>query len=177
MDCVFDAFCLAAQREAEELIEKSDVLSVRALPPAPPSRFLLQFRVPYLRRTIRHTIEVAPGPVEAIVHFPADYLLGTTPQLWFRVISITTAGFVHPNVRDGVVCLGAQFTPGTPLRILIRTLYDLVTYHTMTLDERNAMDPEICRLLRADPQILHSLSAPPLTRRTHRVTIKEAGVR
>lgn len=177
MDRVFEAFCFAAQREAEALAAQSDVLTVRALPPEPTSRFVLQFRVPYLRRTKQQTINVAPGPVQAIVHFPADYLLGTTPQLWFRVAMITTPDFVHPNVRDGIVCLGSQFSPGTPFRIIIRELYGIVSFQTMTLDERNAMDPEICRLLRADPQILNALSAPSLTRRVHRVTIKEAGIR
>lgn len=177
MDRVFDAFCLAAQRDAETLTAQSDVLTVLALPPQPPSHFLVQFRVPYLRRTPRNTIDIAPGPVEAVVHFPADYLLGTTPQLWFRVAMITTPDFVHPNVREGVVCLGAQFNPGTSLRVLIRALYDLVSYQTMTLDERNAMDAETCRAIRADPHILSSLPPPSLTRRTHRVTIHEAGIR
>lgn len=177
MDRVFDAFCRQAQRDAEALTAESEMLTVQTLPPLPSSRFVLTFRAPYLRRTARQTIEVAPGPVEATVHFPADYLLGTTPQLWFRVATITTADFVHPNVRDGVVCLGAQFTPGTPLRILIRALYDIVSYQTMTLDERNALDAEVCRALRANPHLLSSLSAPPLTRRRHRVTVTEAGGR
>lgn len=175
MDRVFEAFCFAAQREANALTAQSDVLTVRACPPEPPSRFLVQFRVPYLRRTAHHTIEVAPGPVEGAIHFPADYLLGTTPQLWFRVATITTADFVHPNVRDGIVCLGAQFNPGTPFRILVRALYDLVSYQMLSLDERNALDAEACRILRANPQLLQTLSAPPLTRRTHRITLKKVG--
>jgi hypothetical protein len=175
MDHVFDAFCRAAAREAETLTAQSDVLSIQALPPEPPSRFLVQFRVPYLQRTPHNTIEVAPGPVTGKVYFPADYLLGTTPRLWFRVATITTPDFVHPNVGYGTVCLGAQFNPGTPLRVLVRQLYDLVTYNLMSLDERNAMDANACRIIRANPHLVRSLSAPPLTRRTHRVTINEAG--
>ena len=177
MDRVFDAFCLAAQREADALTAQSDVLTVTALPPEPPSRFLLQFRVPYLRRTPRNTFDIAPGPVSAAIHFPADYLLGTTPNLWFRIVQVLTDDFAHPNVRQGVLCLGSQFHPGTPFRALVRTLYDLLTYQLMTLDERNALDADVCRAIRATPHLLDPLSAPPLIRRSHRLTLKEAGIR
>jgi hypothetical protein len=186
MDRVFEAFCLAAQREADTLTAQSDVLTVLTLPPQPSSRFLVQLRVPhFLRRKPDRTIELAPGPVEAGIRFPADYLMHSrqqdnhwsAPHLQAGVVTILTPQFVHPNVREGVVCLGAQFNPGTPLRVLIRQLYDLVTYNLMTLDERNAMDGEVCRAIRANPHWLSSLSAPPLTRRTHRVTLNEAGTR
>jgi hypothetical protein len=173
MDRVFDAFCLAAAGEAEALAAQSDVLTITALPPLPPSRFLLRFALPYLRRRPDRTINCAPGPILAVICFPADYLLGSDPLLWMRVVRIDNPDLVHPNVREGIVCLGAQFSPGTPFRVLARTVYDLLTYQLMTLDERNALDPEACRALRASPELLARLSAPPLTRRSHRVAVKE----
>jgi hypothetical protein len=175
MDHVFDAFCRAAAREAETLAAQSDVLAIVPLPPMPPSRFLLRFAIPYLRRRPDSTIEPAPGPILAGIRFPADYLLGTDPHLWMRVVSIETPALIHPNVREGVACLGAQFAPGTPFRVLVRAVYDLLTYQLMTLDEQNALDPEACRALRAAPDLFTHLSAPPLTRRTHRITVNKAG--
>ena len=177
MDPVFDAFCRAAWNEAQVMAAESDILSVSPLPPLPPSRFLLRFDVPYLRRRSDRTIEQAPGPVFAAVLFPADYVRGGDPMLSMRIAHVVTSDLVHPNVFQGAVCLGAQFNPGTPFRVLARALYDLLTFQLMTLNEPDAMDRDACRAIRSNPDLLPRRPAPPLTRRTYRVVTKEVDAR
>jgi hypothetical protein len=75
-------------------------------------------------------------------------------------------------VRGGVVCLGSAFAPGTPITALLWELYDICSYQNVTLDERNAMNPEACRLLREHPELLARLKPAPFLRRQHRMQIK-----
>jgi hypothetical protein len=119
-------------------------------------------------------VDLAPGPVLTALHFPKDYLRSFDPRLPFKVVSILTRDFVHPNVAVPTVCLGSGLAPGTPIRALLTALHEIVTYRNVSLDERNAMNPEACRLLRQHPQLLDGLDRPPLrsSRPRPRVTVR-----
>jgi hypothetical protein len=55
-------------------------------------------------------------------------------------------------------------------------LFEIVTYRNCTVDERNALNPEACRLVREYPSLLTKLGRPPLFRsnRAHRKTATKA---
>ncbi len=170
-DQVFLAFLHNTLIQALALAEVSEILHIFPLPPLPPSRYLCVFQLPYLRRLPSGVVDVAAGPVQAGVSFPEDYLYAADPHLYLKVASMLTQDFVHPNVRGSAICLGAAFAPGTPIRALIWELYDILAYRNVTLDERNALNPEACRLLRAHPNLLDRLEVRPLRRRAKSVPI------
>lgn len=167
---VFKRFLESNQKAALALSAVSEVLNVVPMPPFPAMTYLAEFRVRHLRRMDSGRVEVADGPVVAKLQFPADYLCSTDPQLPMKVVSILSPpNFVHPNVAFGSVCLGYRFAPGTRLELLLRELYEIVSYQNYTLDESNAMDAEACRLLRAHPELLDELQPKPLVPRRRRV--------
>jgi hypothetical protein len=170
-DRVYLAFLQNTLVQTLALAEESDVLRVLPLPPLPPSRYLCEFQLPYLRRLPSGVVEVAPGPVQAGVSFPGNYLSAADPHLPLKVAAMLTQDFVHPNVHGSVICLGSAFAPGTPFRVLVWELYDILAYRNVTLDERNALNPEACRLLRAHPNLLDRLEVRPLRRRAKSVPI------
>jgi hypothetical protein len=175
MDPILSAFLENTLREAGDIAEKSDVLNLVPLPPLPPSAYLCEFAVPYLRRLASGLVEVAPGPVQIVINFPDDYLRSTDPRLFLKVASVLTPDLIHPNLYGTAVCLGSAFAPGTPITALLWELFDIVSYQNVTLDERNALNPEACRLLRAHRRLLAQLHPQPFLRRTHmlQITVRE----
>lgn len=172
-DAVFYRFLENTFTEAMELMQKSDILRVSPIPPLPPSTYLFEFNLPFfLRRLPSGVVEPAAGPVLSILHFPGDYLRSTDSHLYLKVASILTTDFTHPNVDRGVVCLGSQFGPGTPITTLLWEMYDIISYQNVTLDERNALNPEACRLLREHGKLLDQLERKPFMRRKGKMQIK-----
>src|SRR5262249_57962765 len=102
--------------EAAALQRRSDVVALEGLPPHPSSRYVCNFRVSGLRRSVDGTIAIDPGPIVCAIRFPTDYLRCVDQLLFMRVAAVLTPGFVHPNVYDGIVCLGAAFAAGAPRR-------------------------------------------------------------
>jgi hypothetical protein len=155
------------------LAEKSDVLRITPLPPFPPCGYVCEFDVAHLRRLPEGVVEISAGPVVAAVLFPEDYLHSTDPRLYLKVASvIEPLNLVHPNINGYAVCLGSAFAPGTPITALLWELYDIVSYQNVTLDERNAMNPEACRLLREHAELLARLRSEPFLRRQHKIRMR-----
>jgi hypothetical protein len=175
VDPVLAAFLENTFAEVMALAETSDVLRIIPVPPRPHSSYVCEFLVPYLRRLPSGVVEVAPGPVLAGLHFPEDYLRSADPRLPLKVASVLTADFTHPNVWGAAVCLGSAFAPGTSITALLWELYDILTYRNITLDERNAVNPEACRLLREHTHLLARLTARPLVRKKRTIRIRIAG--
>jgi hypothetical protein len=148
---------------AQTLQAQSNVMGLRPSGRYPYSVYQLSFAIPYLSLSASGIVEVAPGPVNASIHFPADYLHSGDRMLSTRVVTVETAGFVHPNVR-GAVCLGSAFQPGTPVRTLISALYSVLTYQVFTTDERNALNPLACRLVREHRHLIEGFGWAPLLR-------------
>jgi hypothetical protein len=173
MDAIYLHFLENTFAEAQALVSKSDVLHLTALPPHPPASYLAEFRVDYLMRKPSGTVARAHGSVLTALHFPEDYLRSTDPRLSMKVASLLgPPWFVHPNVRSGVICLGAAFAPGTGIGLLLREIYEIVSYSCYTLVETNSLDPEACRLLRANPEILASFHPAPFIRRDQKLQIR-----
>ena len=164
MDRVYEMFLENTAANVEELRQKSDVVEVTAIPPFPASTYVCTFRVPHLCRLPVGTVAPQPGPVVCVIRFPEDYVRSVDPHLFMNVARIQTPGFLHPNVTGGRVCLGKAFKPGTPLVAVVWQLFEMVTYRNCTVDERNALNPEACRLVREHPSLVAQLGRPRLFR-------------
>jgi hypothetical protein len=164
MDYVFESFLENTADDAAGLQRKSELVILEPVSPLPPSRYRCTFQVPYLRRLPSGIVELDPGPVRCGIFFPEDYLRSVDPKLFMKVASIGNPDFLHPNVLFGSVCLGSRFAPGTPIDALIWELFEIVTYRNCTVDERNALNPEACRLVREYPLLLDKLGRPSLFR-------------
>jgi len=94
-----------------------------------------------------------------------------------KVVSALTTDTLHPNISDGVVCLGVDFAAGTSLDWLARQLHSIASYENFTLNERVSLNPLACRLLRECPQIVERLPRRPLIPRSARlaIAVKEIG--
>ena len=174
MDQIFLAFLENTAADAAELQQKSDLLTLRGIPPMPASKYECCFRVPYLRRMPTGIVVMDPGPVHFTITFPNNYLRSTDPSLGMRVAFIASPGFLHPNVLSGAVCLGGQFAPGTPIEALAWELFEIVTYRNCTLD--HALNQEACRLIREYPSLLEAMGRPSLRRsdRSVHVSVRPA---
>jgi len=173
VDQVYRKFLENTWEDARDMNSRSGVLRLEPELHSPPARYCCAFEVPYLRRLPSGTVEIAPGPVAAFVNFPPDYLYSTDPHLYMRIAAMLTPDFLHPNVgAHGAICLGASFTGGTPLNALIWELFEIVTYRNRNVDERNALAPEACRLIRANDALLEKLAAPPLFRKTGHLKVQ-----
>lgn len=171
MDHIFQAFLKHTAEDTAELQRKTDVVILEPLPPFPPSRYRCTFLVPYLRRLPSGTVDIDVGPVLCEISFPEDYLRSTDPKLFMKIASILNPDFLHPNVLLGSVCLGSAFAPGTPIHALIGELFDIVTYRNCTVDEHDALNPEVCRLVREHRSLVDKLGRRSLYRSDRRIQI------
>lgn len=173
MDQVYRTFLENTWEDALDMNSRSDVVRLEPELHSPPARYRCAFAVPYLRKLPSGTVEIASGPVMTFVNFPPDYLYSTDPHLYMRIAAMLTPDFLHPNVGSyGAICLGAAFTGGTPLNALVWELYEIVSYRNRNVDERNALTPEACRLIRAHELLLDNLAAPPLFRKASRLKVQ-----
>jgi hypothetical protein len=177
MDHIFQTFLENTAVDAAELQDRSAVMTLTPLPPLPPSRYACMFQIPYLHRLRSGIVAIHPGPVHCYIRFPEDYLRSADDRLYMKVASVLDPQFVHPNVLVGAICLGSAFSPGTPIGALIWELFDIVTYRNCTVDERNALNPEACRLVREYPSLLEQLDRPSLFRssRSIQVSVRSHG--
>lgn len=163
MNGVFQRFLQGGMADAMELAEQSGGrLQVFPQTPFPPSRYTVAFQVPFLRPLPSGTIEVVTTePILVGLNFPEEYLWSADPRLLLSIVSVLTPRVFHPNVRGSFVCLG-DLRPGTSLRSLLFELYEVLGHRNLGVDERNALVQDACRFLRAHPDLLTKLVAPPL---------------
>lgn len=168
MSGVYRNFLQAGFVDAMELAEQSGGrLQVFPQTPLPPSRYGIAFNVSFLRQLPSGSVEmVSSEPVLLGLSFPESYLRSPDRYIALSAVSVLTPRVLHPNIRGSLVCLGDRITPCPPLRILLFELYDVIGYRNLGLDERNALAPEACRFLRAHPDLLRRLAAPPLRGRS-----------
>jgi len=163
MNRVFGRFLQGAMADAMDLADQSGGrLQVFPQPPFPSSRYAVALHLPFLRQLASGTVEmVTTEPVLVGLNFPKEYLMSADPHLLLSVVSVLTPRVFHPNVRGSFVCLG-PFKPGASLRVLLVALYDVLGYRNVGLDERDVLEPDPCRFLRGNPDLLPRLMAPPL---------------
>jgi len=177
MDTVYRQFLKHSHKAAVDVAKESDVLDIYPVWPYPPRQFLYEFHLPYLRCGVEGTVEVASGPIIGVLNFPESYLRSTDAYLSLKVVSMKTLDLLHPNVRGSVVCLGTAFRPGTSIEALLWSLWEILTYQNATLDERNAMNAEACKLLRGSPETLTQLPRTRFLRSKGPFQIDVEGIR
>ena len=170
-DRIMQSFLRQSFAEGRALSMQSDILTIASPSEDPaPGKLLCHFHnLPHLQRRPDGTVErVSQGSIVLGIHFPVDYLRSTDRWMPLQLISLLApATFFHPNVKAPVLCPGTQLTPGMSLTDLIWHTYDIVTYHNMNTDERDALNPEACRYFRQHPEVLAKLQPPPLRQRAH----------
>jgi hypothetical protein len=173
MNGVYESFLQSSLIDAMELAEQSDGrMQVFPQAPLPPSRYGIAFKVPFLRQLPSGMVDVVTTePLLVGLSFPEWYLRSADPHLLLSIISVITPRVLHPNVRGSLVCMGDRLVPGTPLRLLLFSLYEVIGYRNLGLDERNALAPDACRFLRAHPDLLARLMAPPLRSRRSALSV------
>ena len=169
---VFERFLRNTKEEAAALVDKTNLLRISPEPRDPPHRYLCELDVPYLRRLADGPVVPAEGPVLAGIQFPDEYLHSVDPHLYMHVVVMLTPDIVHPNISPPFVCLGSAFRPGTSITALVTELYEIVSYQNFCVEERNALNPEACRLFRNRPDLLQGLRPAPLFRRKRRLQIE-----
>jgi len=157
---IFDEFLARMTQAGLALADESDVMKLVRLPLAGMGLFVAVFEVPYLAQSPIGVVGVATGPIEVMIHLGPDYLRQVNAM---EVVQIRQAGFFHPNFRWPVLCLGG-IRPGTSLPMLLRHVYEIITYQNFSTDD--GLNGEACRRLRDEPSLLDRLPpAPRLTRR------------
>ena len=142
----------------------------------PPLKYVLLFNdIEYLSYEPGHSIEKVKGTVHVIVKFPLDYLRSVDQNLYVKIAAVLEQDFFHPNVYSsiGTICLGRQFSPGTPLDSLTWHIFDIITYRNFTVNENDALNPQACRFMRENPGIIKSLNNESLRGRRFLSEIKK----
>ena len=165
-DPVLENFLSTTVEDAATLLAGSDCLHLvpRDGRPTPYDTWDGVFvGVGHLVRATDRTVSLSHEPLPFTVRFPADYLRSHDPTLQFRVASVAGSLF-HPNSRGaGLVCLGGDFRPGTPLRFVVEQLFGIVTGRIAATD--HAFDPEAAAYYVAHPEQLATIRGQSLKRR------------
>lgn len=171
-DKVFAGFLERQFEAGMELAKQSDLLELTPLGSAPPSMYLAKFSCKGLVRSDNGTISEANKFVVGI-RFPSDYLRSVDPRLplqmltWFEPLEIW-----HPNISNElpIICVG-RLTPGTELVHILYQLFEIITYHKVTMVESDALNKEACAWARRN-QNRFPVDPRPLKRRGLNLTLK-----
>ena len=156
---VFEAFLAQQYVDGMRLAESSDLLFLTPVSGSPPDRYVADFRCIGLvkddtgvHRADRFLVQIA---------FPETYMDEVDPA---SVLTLLAPGNVHhPNINGPWICPG-HLHPGTPLVDVLWHLFEIITFHRVTTDEFNALNPEACAWAR-DHKDLLPLDPRPLRRR------------
>jgi hypothetical protein len=164
IDRIFASFLEAQHEEAAALAAASDILELDAIDA---QHLLARFHCRGLVRDGSGAIRDADR-FEVGIWLPGDYLRRVEPALVLTLLA--PRNVFHPNVRGPFLCIG-PVAPGTPVVDVIYRVYELLSWQSVTVDERDALDPEACQLARNHPERF-PLDRRPLKRR--RVDAPEA---
>jgi hypothetical protein len=144
-DDVFRTFLSAQCSAGMALARRSAVLELSPQSDDAPDRYIADYRCFGLVHE-NGQVTIADRFIVGI-HFPADYLRVFRPE---RVITILAPTNVWlPNVAGPILCPGAM-RPGTPLVDLLMQVFEVLTGHRITMDERLALNPDACLWARAN---------------------------
>ncbi len=130
-----------------------------------PKYYIVAFEgIEHLTKGTDGTVHKSMEPLIIEICLPRDYLRSVDPNLGIRVVGIVSPIF-HPNIFAPAMCLGTAFQAGTPVHEILRMVYELVSYQVMTADEGDALNPEACRFVRENPDLLQSLRRKPFRHR------------
>jgi len=158
-DRVRAAFLQAQLEAGLALSASSDILELTPLEGSPPARYIADFRC----RSFAHDGRTVV-PIDRVIigiHLTENYLFTFQPE---RVITVLAPHQIwHPNIRGSLLCPGAM-PAGTPLVELLQQIYEVIAGYRVTLDERFALNPEVCAWSRQNRH-LYPIDRRPLRRR------------
>ena len=152
---IFTDFLEHTTRGGMELADHSDVLDLKRLHAPGEGLFLARVQIAYLARQQRGQIGIAPGPLAVMIRMGPEYLRHAQP---LETVQVGNQEFFHPNYRWPVLCVG-ELRPGMPLAILLRHIFEIVTYQNYATDD--GLDPVACARLRDQPELLDRLPRTP----------------
>lgn len=163
-DPVYDAFLGTAAEEALEAVAASDILTLHPTGTrTPPDTYEGTLRdVEHLVREGDGTVAVSRQTIDFTLHFPPDYCRSTDNRLTFRVAKSHSPLF-HPNAWGEIICLGANFQPGTRLWSLVLQVHLIVSGRVFAA--KDSLDLEATRYYLTHVEQIGALRARPLWRR------------
>ena len=140
-DPVFEGFLKTQLEQGLALAAESDILSLRPVEGEPAlRRFVTRFRCRGLTRerdgTIRESSDFLVG-----ITFPRDYLRRVDPAEVLTILH--PLNIWHPNIMGPAVCVG-HITPGMSLVNLLYQVFEILTYHKVTMREDDALNWDAC---------------------------------
>jgi hypothetical protein len=158
-------------KEAVMVSLESDILRIASVPIAdPPTAQIFLFEeTEHLRKERSGKISVARGSIPFKIEFSLDYL--QSGDLRVTVLDATLlypdTDFYHPKLdpANGIISLGGNVLPATPLPMLLLQLYEVLTYQHLDLRAGSAVNPAACRYLSDHPEVVSGFRVQPLIRR------------
>ena len=172
-DRVFDTFLARQEEEGLALAAESDLFRLLPLG-SPADRYIVEFRCTGL-------VERAAGDVveadrfQVGIRFPSDYLRTANP---FQVLTLLGPRNVwHPNISAAapVICIG-RLAPGTGLVDIVYQVFEILTWHKVTMREDDALNRAACQWARGHRDRF-PVDRRPLKRRPLTVHIADISVR
>jgi hypothetical protein len=141
-DHILHGFLERQRDEGLALAAESDLFALLPLDGDPPQRYVVEFHCKGLVRA--RSGEIVEAERFAVgIWFPDDYLRSVNP---FQVLTwLAPQNVWHPNISNVApfVCVG-RLAPATGLVDVIYQLFEIVTYHKVTMREDDALNKEAC---------------------------------
>jgi hypothetical protein len=168
-DAVYEAFLRRQTQDALALAADSDILDLTVLEGTPANRFIAEFRC---RGVVRIGNVVCEADRFLVgIRIPLDYLAVFDPMQVLTILA--PADVYHPNIGAPWICPG-HVQPGTPLVSLLHIVYEIITFHRVTMNEREALRPDACAWARENRSALPT-DRRPLRRRRLRSPVDRCG--
>jgi hypothetical protein len=159
-DTIRDAAIPRMLADARAFADNSDAFELTGVSETATELFLLfLLHVHYLSRSLSGATGVAPGPLRVVIRIGPDYLRFGEP---LNTVQVQNVDALHPNLKWPVLCVGS-LRPGMPLPILLRHIYEILTYQNVSTSD--GLDMEACLLLQRDPGLVNQLPKPPRLQR------------
>ncbi len=138
----------------EGLLARSTRLRVRPAHGPAPTLFRFEIERAFKRRASDGSIELASGPITGTIAYRPD-LFTALDQQSFLVLVDTDLALLHPNVRDGLMCLGDLPAGPYALDRLLLQVYAVLSYENRSTS--SALDPQAARYFATAPDALEGL--------------------
>ncbi len=138
-DPVLRAFLERQYETGMALTASSDLVKIAPIGAAPVQQYLLRFSCNGLVKNGTRVVE--GNRFDVGIWFPCDYL--RRADMAEVVTLVWPPNLFHPNVRYPFICVG-RVGPGTTLVDLAYQLFEIITYHKVTMTERDALNWDAC---------------------------------
>jgi hypothetical protein len=168
IDAILERFLEEQFATVSEFASSSDLMELSAVHGRPPSRYLAHFFCKGLVLTSDGQIAECDH-FEVGIHLHAQYLRKVIVPLTITILEPLNVW--HPNINGPLICVG-HLLPGTELVSLLYQVYEIITFHNVTMKESDALNAAACKWARQN-QSMFPLDRRPLKRRRLEVVTTE----